>query len=75
NSAFKEIVLGMVRMGNFDAALKVAEKIEEDAYNRAFAFKEIALGMLKAGMFEKALETIDAALKVAEKIEDRYKRR
>jgi len=53
----------MVRMGNFDAALKVAEKIKNKRY-RSSAFKEIALEMASMGNF-------DAALKVAEKIKNK----
>ncbi|MBO8183487.1 MAG: tetratricopeptide repeat protein [Archaeoglobus sp.] len=64
-------VLELIRAGEFDKALEVAEKIE-DSYAKSWTLSSIAKACAEVGELGKALEVIDKALEVAEEIEDSY---
>jgi serine protease Do len=61
----KEIVEAMVKAGQFDLALQVAQKIE-DAGDRSRALSGIAKAMAEAGQTERANQVFQLALQVAQ---------
>jgi serine protease Do len=58
----KDIAVAMAEAGQFDRALQVAQKIENEL-DRSWALSEIAVAMAEAGQFDRALQ-------VAQKIEN-----
>lgn len=61
--ATTEIAIGLARVGQFDQALQVAERIwiPPQFDRQSYAYAEIAIAMARAGQYDQALQVIEKA--------------
>lgn len=61
--ATTEIAIGLARVGQFDKALQVAERIwiPPQFDRQSYAYAEIAIAMARAGQYDQALQVIEKA--------------